>query len=164
MPLAGVAAAQGKLPIWAAVLAGVVGSMGGNVVFYALARRLGVERVEAWVDRHGRWLTLDRATAERARHWFERGGPWLVGIGRCVPGIRSVISIPAGLAGMAWAPFLLWSTLGTSVWVSALTLAGYQLGQAGLPVIERWLGPVSNGLIGVAATFYVYRLATWRKS
>jgi len=164
MPLAGIAAAQGKMPIWGAVLGGIAGSMGGNIAFYAVARRLGVRRFEAWIDRHGRWLTLDRAGVERTREWFARRGGWAVGAGRCLPGIRSIVSIPAGLAGMAWTPFLLWSTLGTSLWVSGLTLVGYRLGQAGLPLIERWLGPVSDGLIAIAAALYVFRLVTWRKS
>ncbi len=162
MPLAGVAAAKGHMPLWGAILGGVAGSMGGNWAFYWGARRLGTERFEAWIDRHGRWLTLDRETVEKARHWFERAGPWVVGAGRCVPGIRSVVSIPAGLAGMAPLPFLAWSALGTTVWVTALTTAGYRLGKSGLPVIEQLLGPVSWVIVGGAVLLYVYRLATWR--
>ena len=164
MPLAGIAAARGDMPIAGAILGGVAGSMGGNILWFALARRLGVERFEAWVDRHGRWLTLDRTSVERAQRWFERAGPWVVAAGRCVPGVRSIVSVPAGLVGMRWRPFLIWSTLGTMVWTSALTLAGYSLGRASLPQIERWLGPVSYGVIGMAALLYVYRLATWRKA
>ena len=164
MPLAGIAAAQGDMPIAGAIVAGVVGSMGGNIAFYALARRLGVERFEAWIDRHGRWLTLDRASVERVRHWFERAGPWVVGAGRCIPGVRSIVSIPAGLVGMKWPVFLAWSALGTTVWTSALTLAGYTLGRNALPQIEAWLGPVSYAVIGIALATYVFRLATWRKT
>lgn len=164
MPLAGIAAARGDMPIGGAILGGVAGSMGGNILWFALARRLGVERFEAWVDRHGRWLTLDRSSVERAQRWFERAGPWVVAAGRCVPGVRSIVSVPAGLVGMRWRPFLIWSTLGTTMWTSALTLAGYSLGRASLPQIERWLGPVSYGVIGMAALLYVFRLATWRKA
>lgn len=163
MPLAGVAAARGSMPLWSAILAGVTGSMGGNWAFYWAARRLGPERFEAWVDRHGRWLTLDRETVEAARRWFERAGPWVVAAGRCVPGIRSVVSVPAGLAGMAPLPFLAWSALGTTVWVAALTTAGYRLGKSGLPVIERLLGPVSWTIVGAAVLVYLYRLATWQR-
>lgn len=164
MPLAGVAAARGHMPLWGAIAAGVAGSMAGNWAFYWAARRLGAERFEDWIDRHGRWLTLDRKTVERARHWFESAGPWVVGVGRCVPGIRSVVSVPAGLASMAPLPFLAWSALGTTVWVTALVTAGYRLGKSGLPIIEQWLGPVSSLIVGGALLFYLVRLATWRKS
>ena len=163
MPLAGVAAARGAMPVWAAVAAGIAGSMSGNVLLYVMARRLGVRRFEQWIDRHGRWLTLDRDGVDRARLWFKARGGWAVGLGRCLPGIRSVISIPAGLVDMPWPSFLLWSMLGTTVWVSALTLTGYWLGSAGIPAIERWIGPVSNTLMVIALGLYLVRLATWRK-
>lgn len=163
MPLSGAAAAQGNFPIAGAVAAGIAGSMGGNIVFYLLARRLGVERFEDWVDRHGRWLTLDRTTVERARRWFEHAGPWVVGFGRCLPGVRSIVSIPAGLSGMAPLPFFLWSLAGTSVWTTTLTLAGYKLGKSSIPAVEALIGPLSNGIILVALGVYLFRLATWRR-
>ena len=163
MPLAGIAAASGAMPIEAAVGAGIAGSMGGNLMLYLFARKLGVARFEGWIDRHGRWLTLDRDDVDRARTWFARHGAWAVGLGRCLPGVRSIISVPAGLIDMPVAPFVLWSLLGTSVWTTGLTLAGYWLGSAGIPQIERWLGPVSNGLVVIAASIYLLRLATWRR-
>lgn len=164
MPLAGVAAAQGKMSLGGAIAGGVAGSMGGNLLFYGAAYWLGAARFEAWIDRHGRWLTLDRKTVERARRWFARAGPWVVAAGRCVPGIRSVVSIPAGLTGMPFLPFLLWSTLGTTIWTSGLTIAGYRLGRAGIPMIEQWLGPVSTAIMVLATAIYLYRLATWRRA
>jgi membrane protein DedA with SNARE-associated domain len=164
MPLAGIAAAKGQVTLAGAVAAGLAGSMAGNILLYVVARRLGTARLEAWVDRHGRWLTLDSAALDRVRRWFVRHGGWAVGLGRCVPGIRSLISVPAGLVDMRWSRFLLWSTLGTGVWTSGLTLAGYSLGSAGLPAVERWLGPVSNALIVIAAAIYVVRLVTWRRA
>lgn len=163
MPMAGIAAAQGHVTLAGALIAGIGGSMAGNILLYLVARRLGAVRFEAWVGRHGRWLTLDVATLKGARHWFARHGGWAVGLGRCMPGIRSIISIPAGLVEMPWSRFLLWSMLGTTVWVCVLTVAGYGLGSAGLPLVERWLGPVSNGIIVIAAATYVIRLLTWRR-
>ena len=164
MPLAGIAAARGEVTLAGAVAAGIAGSMGGNILLYVIARRLGAARFERWVEAHGRWLTLDLAGLARVRRWFTRHGGWAVGLGRCMPGIRSLISIPAGLIDMRWSRFLLWSLLGTSVWTTGLTVAGYSLGSAGLPAVERWLGPVSNALIVAAAAVYVVRLLTWRPS
>lgn len=163
MPLAGLSAARGEVPIAAAVLAGIAGSMAGNILWFVAARALGATRFEAWVGRHGRWLTLDIAALRRVRLWFMRHGGWAVGLGRCVPGIRSLISVPAGLVDMRWTRFLLWSSLGTTVWTSALTLAGYWLGTASLPMVERWVGPVSNAVVVLAAAAYVLRLVTWRR-
>ena len=163
MPLAGVAAARGSMSIEGAILGGIAGSMGGNIALYGLARRLGTKRFEAWVDRHGRWLTLDHGSVVRAQKWFERFGGWIVGVGRCVPGVRSTVSIPAGLVAMPAPAFLLWSMLGTSVWTGGLTYAGYRLGHSGMPVIEQWLGPVSNVIIAGAVLIYLFRLATWQR-
>lgn len=162
MPMAGIAAAKGQVTLASALIGGIAGSMLGNILLFVVARRLGATRFEAWVARHGRWLTLDVATLQRVRRWFARHGGWAVGLGRCVPGIRSLISVPAGLIDMRWSRFLLWSTLGTGVWVSGLTVAGFGLGSAGLPLVERWLGPVSNAIIVIAAATYVFRLLTWR--
>lgn len=164
IPLAGIAAARGDMSLGGAIAGGVAGSMGGNLAFYGAARWLGARRFEGWVERHGRWLTLDRESVERARAWFARAGGWVVGAGRCVPGLRSLVSIPAGLTDMPLVPFLLWSTLGTTVWTSGLTIAGYRLGRAGIPMIEALIGPVSTGLMVLAAAIYVYRLVTWRRS
>lgn len=164
MPLAGMAAARGDFGIGAAVAAGIAGSMAGNIVWFVAARALGAARFEAWIDRHGRWLTLDGAALVRVRRWFARHGGWAVGLGRCVPGIRSIISVPAGLIDMRWSRFLLWSTLGTAVWTTALTLAGYWLGGAGLPAVERWVGPASNAIVVFAAAVYLFRLVTWRRA
>ncbi|TRW16759.1 DedA family protein [Glacieibacterium frigidum] len=164
MPMAGIAAAKGHVSLAGAIIAGLAGSMAGNILLFVVARQLGAARFEAWVDRHGRWLTLDTATLERVRRWFTKHGGWAVGLGRCMPGIRSIISIPAGLIDMPWSRFLLWSTLGTTVWVAVLTGAGYGLGSAGLPLVERWLGPVSNAIIVIAAATYVIRLLTWKRA
>lgn len=164
MPMAGISAAKGHVTLAGALIAGIAGSMAGNILLFVIARRLGAARVEAWVARHGRWLTLDVRTLEGGRRWFERHGGWAVGLGRCMPAIRSIISIPAGLIDMPWSRFLLWSTLGTTVWVAVLTLAGYGLGSAGIPLVERWLGPVSNAIVVVAAATYVIRLLTWKRA
>ncbi|MEH3108081.1 MAG: hypothetical protein PGN09_12630 [Sphingomonas fennica] len=78
------------------------------------------------------------------------------------PTLRSLVSIPAGLFGMPLVPFLIWSTIGTAGWTAALAVGGHVLGeQAG--AIDRWLGPVSIGVIGLMVAFYLYRVLTWRK-
>lgn len=163
MPMAGVAAARGDLSLAAAIVAGTAGAMAGNMFWFLVARRVGTARIEAWVDRHGRWLTLDRAELDRVRGWFEHRGGWAVGLGRCLPTMRTLISVPAGLAGMSASRFLLWSTLGTAVWTTFLTWIGFALGQSAIPEISRWLGPVALGIAALGLLTYFVRLATWRR-
>jgi len=162
MPLAGLRAARGTLSLTGTIAAGAAGAMAGNLVWYFAARAIGVERLHGLIDRHGRWLTLDWHEVERAQGWFNRNGAAFVCLGRMVPTARSVVSIPAGLLRMPLAPFLLWSTLGTIAWTTALTVAGYLLGQR-YTAVERYVGPVSTGIIVVLVLWYIWRVTTWKR-
>jgi membrane protein DedA with SNARE-associated domain len=128
MPLAGFVARQGELSLIATIAVGTVGSLVGATVWYLLARRLGERRLREWLERHGRWLALSGDDIDRSARWFQRHGPISVTVGRLVPGVRTLISVPAGIARMPIVPFLLWSAIGTAVWTAALTYAGYLLG------------------------------------
>jgi len=162
MPLAGLRAARGMLSLPGVIAAGASGAMMGNLAWYFAARSIGNSRFQGWVERHGRWLTLDWRKVERARFWFRRHGAAFVCLGRMVPTIRSVISIPAGLARMSLPRFIFWSLVGTTGWTAALSIAGYVLGQR-YTTVERYLGPISTGIIVVLAIWYLWRLATWKR-
>ena len=160
MPLAGLRASRGALSLPGVVAAGAAGAMAGNLCWYAVARMLGIERLHGLVDRHGRWLTLEWQEVERAKTWFHgHGGPFVC-IGRIVPTVRSVVSIPAGLVRMPLGPFLLWSTIGTTAWTATLAAAGYLLGQR-YGAVERYVGPVSTAIIIALVLWYAWRVATW---
>ena len=164
MPLAGIAAARGHMTLAEAITAGTAGSMLGNILFYIAARALGGSRLEHWVARHGRWLTLTPEDLRRVQAWFLRFGGPATFIGRMVPGIRSIISIPAGLVHMPWTAFLAWSAAGTLMWTTALTGAGFVLGAAAFDRIEGLLGPVSNAVVVIAFAVYLWRLARFRSA
>ncbi len=161
MSLAGVNAAKGLLSLPGAILCGTVGAMAGNVAWFALARTLGMDRLRPFVQRFGRILTLDWREVERADRFFDRWDRWFVFLGRMVPTIRSLVSVPAGLFGMGWGPFLLWSTLGTAGWTSALGIAGYALGR-NVDDIDRYLGPASTAILVALVLGYLYRVVTWK--
>jgi membrane protein DedA with SNARE-associated domain len=163
MSLSGLQAARGTMTLWGAILAGTTGAMLGNIVWYVAARALGLERFHPFIDRYGRYLTLDWKELKRADHFFDRWERWFVCLGRMVPTIRSLVSIPAGLFGMRFWPFLIWSTIGTAGWTTLLAVAGYLLGQR-YAEVDRWLGPVSTGVIAVLLLWYVIRVATWKPS
>jgi CheY-like chemotaxis protein len=98
MPLAGFMATQGQLSLLGVILAGTLGSVLGAVPLYYLGRRIGDERLKAFADRHGRWLTVSRHDLDHAKQWFDRHGRMAVLFCRLVPGVRSLISIPAAFA------------------------------------------------------------------
>jgi membrane protein DedA with SNARE-associated domain len=157
MPLAGFTVAQGKLDFIPAVLAGIVGTVLGALPWYYLGYLVNIERIEHWVDRYGKWLGISVAELEKSRRWFNRHGRQVVFWGRLVPGIRTLISLPAGIEEMPLGEFLFYSTLGTTVWTLLLTCAGYFLGQ-NYTLVENWLAPVSKFVIvalGLAALFWL---------
>ena len=160
MPLAGLRASRGALSLPGVIAAGAAGAMAGNLCWYAVARMLGIDRLHGLIDRHGRWLTLDWNEVERAKGWFGRHGALFVCVGRIVPTVRSVVSIPAGLLQMPVAPFMLWSTIGTTAWTTILATAGYLLGQR-YGAVERYVGPISTAIILVLVLWYGWRVATW---
>jgi membrane protein DedA with SNARE-associated domain len=162
MPVAGIVAASGALSLTGVILAGSLGAMLGNTFWYVLARMIGVERFQPLIERHGRWLTIDWPDVERAQAAFGRFGGLIVFLGRMIPSIRSVISIPAGLLRMRLPGFLIWSTLGTVIWSTGLAVAGWVLGR-NLDQIEAVIGPLSLAVIVAVVGLYIWRQVTWHR-
>jgi membrane protein DedA with SNARE-associated domain len=162
MPVAGLRAAQGPLNLIGVIGAGSAGAMVGNFFWYLLARVIGMKRFHPFIDRHGRWLTMDWGDVEKAERLFGRFGGVVVGIGRVLPTVRSVVSIPAGLLHMRLRTFLIWSTIGTVVWSSGLAVAGYLLGRR-FSEIDKIVGPLSTVVIGAIVLLYLWRQLTWRR-
>ena len=162
MPMAGYLAATGSLGVLAIFLGGVAGSVAGAWLWYWAAIRLGRVRLLDWIGAHGHWLTLTRADVEGALRWFHRHRDWGVFLGRMVPGVRTLISVPAGLDGMGLGRFLALTTAGSAVWVALLTGAGYVL-EAQYERVQGWLNPVTNVILGGLVLWYLWRVfAIWR--
>lgn len=143
MPLAGFTVAQGKLNFGLVVLAGVLGTVLGALPWYYAGQILGEQRLKSLADKYGKWLTISSKDIDKAKRWFDRRGGQAVFICRLVPGVRTLISLPAGISRMPLVPFLLYSTLGTLLWVGLLTYAGYALGN-NYELVEEYLAPVSK--------------------
>lgn len=133
-----------------------------NLLWYLAARLVGLDRFRVWIERYGRWLTLDWPDVERAHRLFGRFGAVIVMIGRLIPTIRSVVSIPAGLVRMRLPRFLIWSSLGTALWSSALAVAGWLLGRQ-FGRVEEVIGPISTGVVVLIVGIYIWRQFTWSK-
>lgn len=163
MPLAGYKMQQGDMSFAGVVLAGTIGSMAGAYMFYGAAYWLGQERVERFCERHGRWIALEPQDLQRARAWFERRGAATVFICRLIPGLRSVISLPAGLVGQNLLQFSVYTLLGTACWCTLLTGGGVLLGRS-FAQVGDYLNPVSWLVFGVALAWYLYRVFRPRKN
>ncbi len=151
MPLAGFTVSQGRMNFGLAVLAGTVGTMVGTFAWYYLGRVVNYQRLENLVLRYGKWIGVTVVEIDRVNNWFNKHGSKAVFFGRMVPGIRTLISLPAGMNKMPIASFTFYSTLGTLIWTLALTTAGFLLGD-NYAMIEEYLAPISKlvlfGLIG----------------
>ncbi len=163
MPVAGLAAARGKMDIIAVIASGTGGAMLGNCFWYFAARVIGIERLKPLIEHWGRWLTLDWPEIERAQKLFGRQGWAIVFFGRMLPTLRSLISIPAGLLKMRLSIFMVWSTIGTTAWTVLLALSGFAAGKR-FEDVETVVGPLSIAVIVVIAAGYVWRLIIWKPS
>jgi membrane protein DedA with SNARE-associated domain len=162
MPVAGLRAASGPMSLAGVVASGTAGAMAGNFFWYLLARWIGLHRFRGFIERRGRWLTMDWFDVERVERMFGRFGGIVVLFGRLLPTIRSVVSLPAGLVRMRLHIFLIWSTVGTALWTAVLAGAGFVLGR-NFERVEEVMGPVSSGIVILILVFYFYRQATWHR-
>jgi membrane protein DedA with SNARE-associated domain len=167
MPLGGFYVHQGQLALLPVVLAGLLGTVLGALPWYGIGRLVNEERIEHWLERHGRWIGISPQELHRSRSWFNRHGTALVFWGRLVPGIRTLISVPAGVEMMPLGPFLIWTTAGSLIWTLLLTLAGLALGE-GYRNVELWIEPVAKAIkvilvIAVLAGAAWLAIRTWKK-
>ncbi|MBA2721458.1 MAG: DedA family protein [Methylibium sp.] len=157
MPFAGFVAARGELHPALVVAAGAFGSVLGALPWFLAARYWGGERLKQLADRHGRWVTVSREELDRAEQWFHRRGSLVLVFGRLLPGVRTLIAVPAGFTGMALAPFIAWSALGSLLWSALLTGAGYLM-ESRYEQIAVVLDPAAKLVLAAIAGAYVVRV------
>ncbi|WP_119462465.1 DedA family protein [Rhodospirillaceae bacterium SYSU D60014] len=157
MPMAGFTASSGELTLIGVVVAGVAGSLIGALPWYFAGRLYGGDRLKRFADRHGRWLGVSRDDIERVTAWFGHHGRTAVLIGRLVPGVRTLISAPAGVCGMPLLSFLIYSGIGTLGWTAVLAYAGVLL-QSNWSVVGDYVGPIGSIVVGLIVAWFVVRL------
>jgi membrane protein DedA with SNARE-associated domain len=164
MPLAGFFNTRGELSLLGIILAGCLGSVLGALPLYYAGRALGEARLRRWCDQHGHWIGVSGNDLDRSRKWFDRHGAKTVLFCRLVPGIRSMISIPAGIAEMKLWLFIVLTTIGSAVWSTFLALAGRALG-ARYDTVEHVIGPISTGVVvTIVVTLVVRGIAQRRQA
>jgi membrane protein DedA with SNARE-associated domain len=127
LPLGGYLASQGRISLVGALIASTLGSLLGAVLLYEIAARVGKPRLRRIV--HAIPL-LDWDDVDRADDWFEAHGTAATFFGRFIPGVRSLVSIPAGTSSMSRPTFWLYTTLGSAIWNTIFIMAGYWLGSS----------------------------------
>ena len=163
MPLAGFLAAQGALSLPLSIAVGAAGSVVGALFWYWIGLRFGEERLRRLAARHGRWLTVSPQDVDTASAWFERNGGRVVFFGRMVPAVRTLISIPAGVARMPLTRFLALTAVGSLFWTGALAVAGYLL-ESQYTRVEGWVNPVSTLVVVLLVLWYLLRLVRMRRA
>jgi membrane protein DedA with SNARE-associated domain len=162
MPLAGFTISQGKMEFVPAIAAGVIGTVLGAFPWYYVGKLIGEENIKRLANKYGKWIAVSGQDIDRAHNWFTKHGEQAVFFGRLVPGVRTLISLPAGIEEMPLLPFLLYSTLGTTLWVSLLTVVGYKLGTH-YDLVEEYLGPVSKIVFVLLIVAFIVWVAMKRR-
>jgi membrane protein DedA with SNARE-associated domain len=158
LPLAGFRAREGAMNVILVWVAATAGGVAGALVLYWLGRWLGYERLHRLAGR--RWFFVaSQKDVDRGCALFEKNGSWIVAASRCVPVLRSVVSLPAGMTRMALPKFTVLTAIGTGVWNAAFISAGWFLAEEWQKV-DQYMGPVSIvviGLIVVGLGFLAWR-------
>ena len=129
MPLGGFFVYQGNLNFYILVFFGLIGTVLGALPWYYLGRFLNEKKLANFVDSKGKFLGISSQDLNKSKLWFDKYGVSLVFWGRLIPGIRTLISVPAGIELMPLRKFLIWTSLGSLIWVVLLTLLGYIFGE-----------------------------------
>ncbi|UKO97343.1 DedA family protein [Nostoc sp. UHCC 0870] len=156
MPLAGYTAnlPDSRLNIFGVFFAGLFGSVTGALIWYYPGKFLGERRLKVFARKYGKWIGVSSRDITKAKRWFNTQGNKAVFIGRLVPGIRTLISVPAGMSNMPLIPFLFYTTLGSAAWVGLLTYSGYMLGSQ-YELVDKYLAPVSKIVLGILVLAFV---------
>jgi len=166
LPLAGSLALEGRFTLFGVTVSGTVGSVLGALVFYAVGHLFGEHRVRVLMRRYGKWLMLSEEDFDTALAWFNRYGEKVIFFGRMVPIVRSLISIPAGIAEMHLGYFGGYTAVGTALWSFLLAFAGYLLGKS-WALVSEWMSryeklTLAIGIV-VVVTFFAVRFFRRRR-
>jgi membrane protein DedA with SNARE-associated domain len=161
MGVGGVLVARGEMSFWPLLVAGTVGCTAGNWFWFWIGDRWGYRRLAPFVEKHGRWLTLDWEHIEQATRFFRKHGQWVVFFLRFSPFLRTMISLPAGLSHMSKWRFFVFTFCGAGIWNVLLILGGQFLG-TWLADSQAILGWIIIGTVVLAALGYLWRVLTWK--
>ena len=138
MPLGGFFVYQGILNFYILVVFGLIGTVLGALPWYYLGRFLNEKKLAKFVESKGKFLGITSKDLDKSKLWFDKYGVSLVFWGRLIPGIRTLISVPAGIELMPFKKFMIWTSFGSLIWVALLSFSGYAFGE-NYGIIESYL-------------------------
>jgi len=159
LPLAGSLTLTGRFSIFWITIIGMLGSLTGAFFFYGLGKWLGEPRVRMIIEKYGRFALLSTDDLDRSLEWFDKYDDWVIFFSRMVPIVRSLISIPAGIASMKIGKFSFYTVLGTALWSFILALGGRLLGEQ-WPLIAEWINTYQNIVLVVAVGIVLFFIAS----
>ena len=152
---------RGSMGFWPLLIAGTAGTVVGNYFWFWIGDRLGYERLGPFITRWGRWLTMEWQDIERATRFFRRHGHWVVFGLRATPIMRTMISLPAGLAHMGKLKFVVFTAAGAALWNVMLILGTQWLART-FSDVDNIVSGVIIAIMVIATLAYFWRLATWK--
>lgn len=155
---AGYLASQGQMSITLIMVSALGGSLVGAFTNYFLAMKLGRKILQKW----GKYFFIKEQTLVKMEDFFQKYGAVSTFTGRLIPGIRQLISIPAGLAKMNLALFTIYTALGASIWAMVLVLLGYFVG-ANEVLIKVYLHEITLGVVASLALFLTWYFFKYKK-
>ncbi len=155
MPLGGFFVYQQKLNFYILVFWGLLGTIAGSLPWYYLGRLVNEKKLSNFLDKKGKYLGITSHDLAKSKRWFDKYGVSLVFWGRLVPGIRTLISVPAGMELMPLRKFLVWTILGSLIWVVLLTYAGYLFGE-NYQIIETYINQIKDIIKPILILIIIY--------
>lgn len=156
---AGFTASKGEYSVVGMIIAATIGSLLGASILYGVSAAVGPLRLRAILIRYGNWIGVSEQDLDRSEAWFDRRSRSAVLICRCVPLLRSVISVPAGFRRMPFGVFMLFTVIGSLVWNTGLITAGYLLADQWERVLDftEPFQTIVVVVIGVAVVAFIGR-------
>lgn len=161
IPFAAYKAGQGDMNVFLVVFSGTVGALFGSLINYTLAYYLGRPLVYKLADsKLGKVFLLSKEKVMHAEEYFIRNGRTSTFVGRLVPGVRHLISIPAGLAKMNMRDFMLFTFVGAGIWNIILAIIGYYL----YAIREQIFPYIGHAMVALGVGFVVYLIIKARQA
>ena len=157
MPLGGFFVYQQKLNFYILVFWGLLGTVLGSLPWYYLGKLVNEQRLSIFLEKRGKYLGITSDDLAKSKRWFDKYGVSLIFWGRLVPGVRTLISVPAGMELMPLRRFLIWTTFGSLIWVAFLTYAGYVFGE-NYEIIETYFDQIKFIVKPILITIFLYFL------
>lgn len=160
MPLAGALSVQGQMNVLTASVVGAVGNVAGSLMAYGIGYKVPEAVILRFIKKWGKWILLTEHEYKKAKTWLQSYGELVSFFSRLIPGVRAVVSLPAGVAQIKLLPFVIWTFLGSLLWCTVLTWAGYVLGNR-WETLEGYFKKFEIAIIAAGLTLIAF--VVWKK-